>query len=204
MARGDHGLPNVSPAPAIPYPPTPCGRATSETALRPFQGWPSRRAGGQRPSSTPLDTPHRTPRYVSRAEFVDSLARFDSFHDYVNLDAAFNRSLHGRVLPPVPSHCPTPLGVVGRRQPPPTQSLVDLFRRRKFKPDPLRSNCLFAFYAQHFTHQFFKTDSKRGPGFTRAWGHGVDMTHVYGDDLDEQMKARATGRQTKLRNKIND
>lgn len=32
---------------------------------------------------------------------------------------------------------------------------------------------MFAFFAQHFTHQFFKTDVKRGPAFTAATGHGV-------------------------------
>lgn len=32
---------------------------------------------------------------------------------------------------------------------------------------------MFAFFAQHFTHQFFKTSGKMGPGFTKALGHGV-------------------------------
>jgi hypothetical protein len=38
MARGGHGLPKVSPGTAMPYPSMPWGRATPETALRPFQG----------------------------------------------------------------------------------------------------------------------------------------------------------------------
>jgi hypothetical protein len=33
-ARGGHVLLEVSPGPAMPSPPTPCGRATPETALR--------------------------------------------------------------------------------------------------------------------------------------------------------------------------
>jgi hypothetical protein len=33
MARGGHGLPNVSLGPAMPYLSTPCGRATPETAV---------------------------------------------------------------------------------------------------------------------------------------------------------------------------
>jgi hypothetical protein len=37
MARGDHGLPKVSPGFAIPYPFMLCGLATTETALWPFQ-----------------------------------------------------------------------------------------------------------------------------------------------------------------------
>jgi hypothetical protein len=60
MARGIHRLPKVSLGPAMPYPSTPFGRATPKTALQPFLGWPACRAGGLRPSSTPLDTPRRT------------------------------------------------------------------------------------------------------------------------------------------------
>jgi hypothetical protein len=33
MARGGHGLPEVSLGPAMPYPYTPCGQATPETAF---------------------------------------------------------------------------------------------------------------------------------------------------------------------------
>jgi hypothetical protein len=61
MARGGHGLPKVSPVPAMPYPSLPCGWATTETALQPFLAWPTHRAGGLRSSSTPLDNPRRTP-----------------------------------------------------------------------------------------------------------------------------------------------
>jgi hypothetical protein len=45
----------------LPYPSTPCGRATPETTLEPVQGWPARRAGGLQPSFTSLNTPCRTP-----------------------------------------------------------------------------------------------------------------------------------------------
>jgi hypothetical protein len=38
MARGGHGLPKVSPGPAMPDPSTPWGRATPEKPLRPFKG----------------------------------------------------------------------------------------------------------------------------------------------------------------------
>jgi hypothetical protein len=48
------GLPKVSAGPAMPVPSTPRGRTTPEMALQPFRGWPSHRAGGLRPSSTPL------------------------------------------------------------------------------------------------------------------------------------------------------
>jgi hypothetical protein len=46
--------------PAMPNPYTPCGQATPQTALRLFGGWPTRKAVGLRPSSSPLDTPSRT------------------------------------------------------------------------------------------------------------------------------------------------
>jgi hypothetical protein len=58
------GFPKVSPGPAMLDPSSfmPCGLATPETALWPFQGWWStHRAGGLQPSSTPLDTPRHTP-----------------------------------------------------------------------------------------------------------------------------------------------
>jgi hypothetical protein len=61
MARGSHELSKVSPWPAMLDPSTPFGRATPKMALQPFQGWPSRRTDGLRPSSTLLDTPRRTP-----------------------------------------------------------------------------------------------------------------------------------------------
>jgi hypothetical protein len=61
MARGDHALPKLSPRPAMPDPFTPCGCTTPETAVRPFQGQPTHKAGDLRPSSTILVTPRHTP-----------------------------------------------------------------------------------------------------------------------------------------------
>ena len=55
-------------------------------------------------------------------------------------------------------------------------------RRSVFTPEALGSNALFAFFAQHFTHQFFKTDFKRGPGF--QWGgHGVRSLYKFSYDI---------------------
>lgn len=48
-----------------------------------------------------------------------------------------------------------------------------LLKRRKFRPDPQGSNLMFAFFAQHFTHQFFKTYNRMGLGYTKALAHGV-------------------------------
>jgi hypothetical protein len=66
MGRGGHGLPKVSPEPAMPDPSMPCGRATHETALWPFQEWPAHRVGDLRPSSTSLDTPRCTPMITDK------------------------------------------------------------------------------------------------------------------------------------------
>ncbi|CAK6959736.1 prostaglandin G/H synthase 1 [Scomber scombrus] len=48
------------------------------------------------------------------------------------------------------------------------------FKRKQFRPDPQGTNLMFAFMAQHFTHQFFKTDHAVQGGFTKALGHGID------------------------------
>jgi hypothetical protein len=45
MARGGHGLTEVSFGPAMLYLFMACGQATPETALRPFWGWPAHSAG---------------------------------------------------------------------------------------------------------------------------------------------------------------
>jgi hypothetical protein len=61
MARGGHGLPKVATGPAMPNSFMTWGRATIETALQPFQGWPAHRESGLQPSSTLFVTPRRTP-----------------------------------------------------------------------------------------------------------------------------------------------
>lgn len=44
---------------------------------------------------------------------------------------------------------------------------------------------MFAFFAQHFTHQFFKTSGKMGRGFTKALGHGVSETRGHAGSEEE-------------------
>ena len=69
--------------------------------------------------------------------------------------------------------------VAGKKELPDANLVVEkLMRRTTFTPEALGSNAIFAFFAQHFTHQFFKTDFKRGPGF--QWGgHGVRPLLIY-------------------------
>ncbi|XP_059513718.1 prostaglandin G/H synthase 1 isoform X2 [Myotis daubentonii] len=83
------------------------------------------------------------------------------------------------------------LVLTGKQQLPDPQLLSRRFLlRKKFIPDPQGANLMFAFFAQHFTHQFFKTSGKMGAGFTKALGHGVDLGHIYGDSLDRQYQLR--------------
>lgn len=66
------------------------------------------------------------------------------------------------------------LSLAGKKELPDSKLIVEKFLlRKKFIPDPQGTNVMFTFFAQHFTHQFFKTDHKKGPGFTKALGHGV-------------------------------
>lgn len=62
----------------------------------------------------------------------------------------------------------------GKKELPDAKLLAEkLLMRRQFIPDPQGTSLMFAFFAQHFTHQFFKSDMKKGPAFTAAKGHGV-------------------------------
>lgn len=132
-------------------------------------------------------------RYVltSRSHLIDSPPTYNSHYGYKSWEAYSNLSYYTRSLPPVGNDCPTPMGVTGKKELPDAKMVVEKFLLRKeFIPDPQESNMMFAFFAQHFTHQFFKTDTKRGAAFTKALGHGVDLSHIYGETLDRQMKLR--------------
>jgi len=124
--------------------------------------------------------------FLSRGDMVDSPVRFESDHAYPTLDAYFNETYYGRELPPVPLHCPTPVGIVGPKTQPPIQVLIErIFARTEFIPEPHQSNGLFQYYAQHFTHQFFRTDYDKGGAFTKGYG-GVDVSNIYG--LTEKLR----------------
>ncbi|XP_042334159.1 prostaglandin G/H synthase 1 isoform X2 [Sceloporus undulatus] len=126
-----------------------------------------------------------------RANLIPSPPTYNSDYGYISWEAYANVSYFTRILPPVPTDCPTPMGTKGPLQLPDSRLVAEhFFLRRTFHPDPQGTNLMFAFFAQHFTHQFFKTSGKMGHGFTRALGHGVDLGHIYGDNLERQHKLR--------------
>ena len=110
MTRGGHGLPKVSPGPALPYPSTPCRRATPERALWPFLGCPTLRVGGLQQSSSLLDTPRHTSMITIRffrSFFRNLLFMWElrilpnfghhqenfRFHNWYQTSIAWNRSM---------------------------------------------------------------------------------------------------------------
>ncbi|XP_031173733.2 phosducin-like protein [Sander lucioperca] len=126
-----------------------------------------------------------------RSTLIPNPPTFNSKYGYLSWESYHNLSYYTRLLPPVPEDCPTPLGVKGKAGLPDPELLVDrLLKRRTFRPDPQGSNLMFAFFAQHFTHQFFKTYNRMGLGFTKALSHGVDAGHIYGDNLKRQLHLR--------------
>lgn len=126
-----------------------------------------------------------------RSNLIPSPPTFNSKYGYLSWESYYNLSYYTRILPPVPEDCPTPIGVKGQSGLPDPELLVDtLLKRRTFRADPQGSNLMFAFFAQHFTHQFFKTFNRMGLGYTKALAHGVDAGHVYGDNLERQLQLR--------------
>ncbi|XP_040014019.1 phosducin-like protein [Xiphias gladius] len=126
-----------------------------------------------------------------RSNLIPSPPTFNSKYGYLSWESYYNLSYYTRILPPVPDDCPTPLGVKGKAGLPDPELLVErLLKRRAFRPDPKGSNLMFAFFAQHFTHQFFKTYNRMGLGYTKALAHGVDAGHIYGDSLERQLQLR--------------
>ncbi|XP_011479871.1 prostaglandin G/H synthase 1 [Oryzias latipes] len=126
-----------------------------------------------------------------RSNLIPNPPTFNSKYGYLNWESYYNLSYYTRILPPVPEDCPSPMGVKGRSQLPDPEVVVErLLKRRTFRPDPQGSNLMFAFFAQHFTHQFFKTYNRMGVGFTKALSHGVDAGHIYGDNLERQLALR--------------
>ena len=78
----------------------------------------------------------------------------------------------------------------GKKVPPTAEELAEKFlKRREFITDHMNTSLLFMFFAQHFTHQFFKRNINN-PAFT--WGrHGVDVSHIYGQGIERENKLRS-------------
>ncbi|APT40274.1 Rh10 [macacine betaherpesvirus 3] len=136
---------------------------------------------------------HAVMRYIltSRSDLIDSPPIYNADYEYPSWEAFSNLSYYARILPPVPHDCPTPLGVKGKKNLPDAAHVVEkTLLRRTFTPDPQGTNLMFAFFGQHFTHQFFRTDLARGPAFTKGLGHGVDLNHIYGETPEKQSKLR--------------
>ncbi|KAM6930744.1 prostaglandin G/H synthase 1-like [Xenentodon cancila] len=126
-----------------------------------------------------------------RSDLIPSPPTYNSKYGYLNWESYYNLSYYTRILPPVPEDCPLPMGTKGKPVlPDPKELTQKFFKRRQFRPDPQGTNLMFAFMAQHFTHQFFKTDYRFQGGFTKALGHGVDASNIYGDDLERQHQLR--------------
>lgn len=106
---------------------------------------------------------------------MDSPPTYNADYEYKSWEAYSNISYYTRTLPPLPKHCPS----TGTTALPDAKQVVEkVLLRQKFIPDPQGTSLMFAFFAQHFTHQFFKSDFKKGPGFTKALGHGVSAIYI--------------------------
>ncbi|KAM7018052.1 prostaglandin G/H synthase 1 [Tautogolabrus adspersus] len=126
-----------------------------------------------------------------RSHLIPSPPTYNTKYGYLSWESYYNISYYTRLLPPVPEDCPLPMGTKGKSVLPDTKVLAErFFRRKKFRPDPQGTNLMFAFMAQHFTHQFFKTNHEVPGGFTKALGHGVDAGNIYGDNLERQLQLR--------------
>lgn len=126
-----------------------------------------------------------------RSDLIPSPPTYNTKYGYLNWEAYYNTSYYMRLLPPVPENCPFPMGTKGKPHLPDPKVLSErFFKRKTFRPDPQGTNLMFAFMAQHFTHQFFNTDRAVQGGFTKALGHGVDASNIYGDDLMRQFHLR--------------
>lgn len=120
--------------------------------------------------------------------------RWTTQHDYRTWETFSNQSYYSRLLPPVPLGCPTASGTVGpaASELPSPESIVDTFlKRKKFVPCPMGTSVLLAVYAQHFTHQFFRTLPDPSDAGLTDTHHYIDMSQIYGLDNATQYLLRA-------------
>lgn len=126
-----------------------------------------------------------------RSELIPSPPTYNAKYGYLSWESYYNISYYTRLLPPVPDDCPLPMGTKGKPILPDPKVLAErFFKRRTFRPDPQGTNLMFTFMAQHFTHQFFRTNHEAKEGFTNGLGHGVDASNIYGETLVRQHQLR--------------
>ncbi|XP_049619146.1 prostaglandin G/H synthase 1 isoform X1 [Syngnathus scovelli] len=126
-----------------------------------------------------------------RSELIPSPPTYNTKYGYLSWESYQNTSYYTRILPPIPNDCPLPMGTKGKPDLPDPKALAErFFRRQIFRADPAGTNMMFAFMAQHFTHQFFRTDRNVRGGFTKGLGHGVDASNIYGNTLTRQLQLR--------------
>ena len=84
--------------------------------------------------------------------------------------------------------------IEGHKELPDVDYLAErFFKRHQFIAEPEgRSNVFFAFYAQHFSHQFFRKDHSKGPGFTMGKDgvipfNGFLLRNIYVNENDTTM-----------------
>ena len=123
--------------------------------------------------------------------------RWSTLSDYRSWQTVFNTSYYSRILPPVPNGCPTSAGVHGPtvKAMPKAREVVNTFLARKdnhFTPCPMHTSLLLAMFAQHLTHQFFRTptDETKNKGKTTSQ-HYIDCSHLYGQDNTTEFELRS-------------
>lgn len=58
--------------------------------------------------------------------------QYSGMDRYTTLDTYFNKSLYARLLTPIPSRCPTPMGTKGPKALPPVAQVVEkVYKRHK-------------------------------------------------------------------------
>jgi len=123
--------------------------------------------------------------------------RWSTVADYRTWQGLQDTTYYSRLLPPVPKDCPTSAGATGpKKQDMPDAHLVvdKLLARRdgKFTECPMQTSLLLAMYAQHFTHQFFRTPDDDSKNFGKTESHHyIDCSHLYGQDNVTQHRLRS-------------
>ena len=80
---------------------------------------------------------------------------------------------------------------LGKKELPDINNLAErFFKRRQFIPEPHGTNVLFSAYAQHFNHQYLRTDKGKGAGF-KLGNDGIDLSHIYGLGRSQQDALRS-------------